>query len=110
MHSPAREDKSELVIESTVIKRDSIVTRAPVYYSEYLDDAELILLAGTTDTYVSLTGSSLIIWDAIDKPVVIENLLQELSNTYDINMDDIEDDVVRFIADMHAKEVVIVIN
>ena len=89
-----------------VINRTSIISRAPDYYSEFLDDSELIVLSASGNSFVSLTGSSLSIWNAIESPLPMEDLLNNLGQIYAVDINDIEKDVVEFIHDMLAKDIV----
>ena len=87
-----------------------LISRPLVYYSEMIGESELVLLGEESQEYVCLNGTSLAIWNVLDRPKSLRALLKELANIYQVSISDIEVEVCEFIEEMVAKSLMLALD
>ncbi|MEK7522826.1 MAG: PqqD family protein [Patescibacteria group bacterium] len=80
--------------------------RKPKIASHVIDNT-IYLLDEKNDELVILNESSYILWKKLAKESTIEDLCQELQNTYSVSKDKVKKDIEEFIKKIFKREFVI---
>tara|TARA_B100002051_G_C16391052_1_gene465213 strand:- start:312 stop:566 length:255 start_codon:yes stop_codon:yes gene_type:complete len=69
-------------------------------------EEELIILNLTTGEYFSFKGLERAIWESLDRPISIEDLLQKISALYELNQAS-EEDLKSFLKELEDNQLLI---
>lgn len=70
-------------------------------------DGEVIIISLDTGNYYSLNAVSKDIWSCIKKNAMISEIVHEIIEKYNGNPDEIEEDIIRLLADLEQEELIV---
>ena len=94
-------DTRTTITESSVVKRADSVTSAEV-------DGESVLLDLSEGTYYGLNPVGARIWDLIQEPTAIGEVVDEITAEYDVARGQCLDDTIALVAEMSEDDIVVV--
>lgn len=91
-------DKSNIT-HSTVLQRDTNMLFSRM-------DHEVVMLSIENSAYYGLDEIASHIWDLLEKPVKVDDLLSSLTNEYEVSRDQCESDVIPLLNDLYQKKLI----
>jgi len=92
--------KIEITLE-TIIQRKTDVLASDL-------DGEKVMMSIEKGEYYGLGKTGTFIWDNIENPIKISNLIEMITENYNINKDKCFADIAPFIMDLIEKELIVV--
>jgi len=83
-----------------IINMDNIV-------ESKISDDELVILSLESGEYLGLNSSAIIVWDDLKQEKEIEEIIYNLSEIFEISIDEIENDVLSVIDEMMVAGIII---
>lgn len=71
-------------------------------------DGETVILDTQTGGYSSLDSIGTIIWNVLEQPVLVKNIIDKILSEYEVEQEDCRQDVLDFLADLHDRGLVTV--
>lgn len=84
------------------IESRTVVARVPGLLSALVDD-EIVILNPDRDNYVGLDAVGRAVWDVIERPCEVAELCLRLSREFDATPEQVEADVLPFLAEIVAE-------
>lgn len=84
---------------------DTVVAKSDSFLAETVD-GELIILNKQSGTYYTIDGIGDELWQELQEPVSIDELVDSVCNNYNIDPDDSRDDIQSFVSQLLAAELV----
>ena len=85
----------------SVISRHSSAFHTPVH-------DEFVVLQVERDAYYRLDSTGKKIWELLETPKTIENLCDELMSKYRVERGTVETEVLAFLSDLEAQELIVI--
>lgn len=86
----------------------TIVRRNPEMVTSKIDN-EIVMMSIEKGEYYGLDETGTYIWEMIETPVTVENLIQNLMNEFEVEMEQCQNDTLEFLKDLYGKGLLIVI-
>lgn len=91
------------------LNKDSQVQRNPKLLANQMD-GEIVMMSIDNGEYYGLDEVGSRIWELMEKPVSIHNLVEQLMAEFDVDYDDCLRDTQEFLEDLFDKDLVLVKN
>lgn len=98
-----------LMKTSPVITSNSIVQRNPKLIANQMD-GEIVMMSIDNGEYYGLDEVGSRIWELMDKPVSIEELIDSLVMEFEVSREECFQDTLEFLGDLFAKDLLLVNN
>lgn len=72
-------------------------------------DDEIVMMSIEKGEYYGLDETGTYIWEMIENPVTVENLVQHLMKEFEVETEQCQNDTLDFLNDLHEKGLLIVI-
>ncbi len=89
------------------MEMDIVLAKGENYIANEID-GEVVMMNIETGLYVSLNNTGKSIWNILDEPTSIENIIEYLINKYTITKEQCITDVIPFIEEMLKQEILII--
>jgi hypothetical protein len=86
------------------MKKDTILSRSEDYLSNEID-GEIVMMNIETGMYVSMNATGKSVWDILENPASISDILTALTKEYEIDAETCQKDVTPFIEQMIEKKI-----
>ena len=73
-------------------------------------DGEKVMLSIKNGKYYNLGTIGGVIWDHLQKPILLEELISKLQNEYNVEAEQCLSDVLPFIEHLHEENLIVLIN
>jgi hypothetical protein len=73
-------------------------------------DDEVVMMSIENGEYYGLDEIGSCIWGRIEKPIVVEELIQNLMDEFDVDRSDCQNDTIEFLNDLYSKGLLIVLS
>lgn len=87
------------------IKENSIISRQTDIVFNKLDD-EIVMMSIKNAEYYGLDNIGSRIWEIIEKPTSLKQLLELLLNEFDVNEEKCKSDVIEFLVALEKKNII----
>lgn len=95
----------------TEIQLDTRVQQSPNPIATSPVDEDLMMFSQEKNSYFALKGPARAIWERIEKPIVVEQLCDELSAEFDdVDIDECQRDVIAFLHELQDEGLIKVID
>jgi hypothetical protein len=91
------------------ISRESVVVRADNLLVSTVND-ELVMVSLDRGYYYGLDNAGVEIWNQLAAPLSVSELCNRLTSRYNVAAESCEDDVLRFLQELVAEEMIRVVN
>ena len=71
-------------------------------------DGETVILDTQTGGYSSHDSIGTIIWNVLEQPVLVKNIIDKILSEYEVEQEECRQDVLDFLADLHDRGLVTV--
>jgi len=88
---------------------DSLVQRNPKLIANQMD-GEIVMMSVDNGEYYGLDETGSRIWELMEFPVVISDLLDSLHSEFDVDKDECTRDTMEFLNDLYEKDLLLVTN
>ena len=88
---------------SSALSSSLTVSRSPGWLSAWVG-SELVMMSAETGLYVSLSETGGRIWDLIEQPRTVDALCDELALEYEVTVDKIRPEVLKFVEEMQEQK------
>jgi hypothetical protein len=82
-----------------------IIHRDPGILHSTIDD-EIVLFSGDTNSYFNLNRTGSIIWELIENPISVQELINQLATRFQIAPSEITNDVMEYIIPLEKKGII----
>jgi hypothetical protein len=87
------------------IKSTSIISRNPQILSSKMDE-EIIMMSVQNSEYYGVNPVGAYIWQMLEQPCSIENIIEMLVNEYDVNKEQCMNDIIPFLIKLEEKKII----
>jgi len=87
------------------INLDSRVVQVPDVLTASLED-EIVMMNLASDAYVALDAMAGRIWSALQKPMTVSDLCQNLLADFDVSPETCQRDVLRLLNQLHERQLI----
>lgn len=91
---------------SASITLDSRIQRAPNQTSGEID-GKVVLFSVTNGNYFHINEVGSRIWELIETPIAVREIVTRLRSEFDVTIQQCEDEVIRFIAQLEHEQLVV---
>ena len=91
-------DKSHITLKSNIQRNSSMITSNL--------DGEIVMMSVENGEYYGLDEIGTRIWELLEKPIVIENLIHCLTLEFEVEREECEEDTLEFLKDLFAKNLI----
>ncbi|HEX3007867.1 MAG TPA: lasso peptide biosynthesis PqqD family chaperone [Bacteroidales bacterium] len=95
--------------ETSRLNTDSIVQRNPKLIANQMD-GEIVMMSVENGEYYGLDEIGSRIWELIESPVSVDQLINSLMTEFDVNHEECLNDTLEFLEDLRGKDLLLVIN
>lgn len=90
-----------------MINKDTIFKRNEEMISADLDGMT-VMMSIDNGKYYGFDEIATVIWDSIDKPLKVEELVDKLTREFDVSKEACEKDVLEFLEELYEKKLVLI--
>jgi len=87
------------------ITLQSNIQRNPGMVTSNLD-GEIVMMSVENGEYYGLDEIGTRIWQLMEHPIVIENLINCLTNEFEVEREECEEDTIEFLEDLHSRNLI----
>ena len=94
------------MINASVLSKNKVITQNQGNIVSDMD-GELVMLSIEKGNYYNLGVLGGEIWNLIEKPIIISDLLDKLISQYDVSQQECEEEVLSFLSDLYNEGLII---